>query len=326
MELSPDKREKYVIPVLEGVNIAVALILLTFYPFITGKALLVLLSVLLFVIVLPQRFRLNNFFRSMVKYAGILVFFLPAAFSLNQGNLLFGHLVVLILLFYPLFLSLRFMRDNPVISREDILFAIFVFAFLVLMILFVYYSPIREEFRIKTETNTVLYKSMYLLFFLFLLIADFRVLESVSHSSFYVLKGTERIISVFLILMISLSLYDNIKLRTVAADCMQRRYSGCRMETDIISGLMYMKGFDSQNISFLQEYIDNGLENSDAGIMRVIESAERMYPYECGFYRSRILYYSRFGMQDRLKEFLENLPAPAKKVCRNLKEVKSGER
>ncbi|MCX7958804.1 MAG: hypothetical protein N3B13_07130, partial [Deltaproteobacteria bacterium] len=258
-----------------------------------------------------------QFYSSLVKYSGTLAFFLPLAFSLNNIELSVRHFILLLLLVSPVILSAGYANNYFTPKKEEVLFALLSVVFLVVLLLFVKYSPIRDEFSTRVEIKDVIFKSLYLLTVFFLIYMNFRLLEMVRHSSFSFIKKPDIIVSVFIIIIVSLSLYDNISLKKSAEGCLHRGYKECRTGVGKISDMLYKKGLNNQNIIFLSSMIKSGMDSYEPDIINVIEKAERMYPYRCDFFAARILYYKKFGFGERITEVLKNIPAPVKRVCNN---------
>ncbi|MCX7944069.1 MAG: hypothetical protein N2746_06130 [Deltaproteobacteria bacterium] len=315
MELPQNKREKLIILTLEVTNIIVALLLISFYKVITLKLILFFLLISTCLLFSSGKIGTHSFIKNLIVYSGILSFFLPFSFSLNLHQITVKHFIIFLLLVYPFILSLIFLKK---IYKNYAIFSIIAICLLVLLILFVSFSPIKREFMIRIDVVTTIVESTFLLIMFFLIYIDIRLLEYLGYAYGSIIYNLKNFVLMYLIIIIAFSTYDIIMIKKMAMECINKDYVGCRVDVYSISERMYVKGLDRQNIEFLKGLVEHGIRNGSKETILVIERAEKIYPYECGFYDKKIEYFRRLGLNEKLDEFLNNLPAPARKACKTL--------
>lgn len=315
MELLQDKRKRSLI-IIDLLNLLLSIVLLSFYPYIGIKVIIVFLAVLSILFFFPQRLKSSDYFRRFLIYSGVLIFYIPSALYLNDNFISGRHMVLLLLLLFIFFETLYINGIDFCPSKKELFFILSLFVFMLLIISFVYFSPIREEYAIKAKFLELLYKPFYLLLFFFLLYFNFRSLEYARLTSGSLFLSPERIIIIFLILIISFSVVDTVYIRKEAENCMRTGFVNCRVDPDRIMNVLRYKNLNSQNIVFIKSRIKKEMGNPESKVFELIDSAERMYPYECDFYIMKAEYLKKYGLNERLNEFINNPPAPFKKGCK----------
>lgn len=318
MELSQDKRTGYLELLFEISNVVIVFVLFLFYEDINIKSTIFLLLFFLLIIATPKSLKIKNFFRFIVVYGGVIVFFLPSASSLNYDNLSIRHIVLILLLTYPLIVSIKVGKGFSVFKKSDAIFSLLTIITVLGLLIFTAYSPINTNFAVRTNVLFVISKVIYLLILFYLLLINLRLLEVFRYSSKSIFYNIEQLIAFCSIVLAVFSSYDILKIKVMAENCIHSKYSICKDNFYDLSIAMRKKGLNDLNKLFLGERIRLGIERIDTDTLEIIELAEKMYPYNCEFYLAEVTYYNKTGMNDKIVEFFKNLPAPARKVCKNL--------
>ncbi|MGC8927372.1 MAG: hypothetical protein ACP5QK_05540 [Myxococcota bacterium] len=309
-------------PILQLLNVIPISLVLLFYPYLNIKTIIFFASLLLLLNILPYQIKILKYFKDISFYIQILILFIPIALSLNFSRLTLTHWIIFFLLVVSAIISIFTGKDLRLLIGEKIYFAILSVIFLTIIISFIYFAPIKDEYQTKIEYSSVLLKSLYLLLLFFLIYFNQSLLEEMSHLNPQGILRPQRIITGFLILIIIFSLYDVINLRNSAERCIKNDYYRCESSIKEISDRLKIKGLNRQSITFLKSYIGFLLTKNNADAIGILDYAIKLYPYECNFFIMKMEYYKRSGMNDKLKELLLNPPAPIKKGC---KEIFSGE-
>lgn len=312
MELSPNKREEALITVIRLLSLSVLALTLFFYHYLHNRVTMFLIGLMIFILVLSRLHRYKRLLYSILFYAKILFVFLPISLSLNFMPVSTLHLAVMVLLFVGLLLAISL--DNLGLCRVKNKFYIVLTSifFLLTLISLVVFYPIKSEYQTSIEILQLVYKSLYLITLLFLLYHIFGVLESyrhIYHSGIGGVINSDNTLVVCSILILSLSLYNVVTLRTTTNEYL--RSSVIRSTEDLLdlSRRLYIKGMHRENINLLYNYIERGMLQQDPETLTIIDTAQKRYPYECVFFNQRIRYLSRSNRLDELERAKKSLPA-----------------
>jgi len=316
MELSKDKRETGIVVSFRILYISLACLILPLFKYVSLKQVILISLLLLLSIVFDS---VSKFAKRYSVYIYILIFFLPVSISMNYSQISVIHILILCILVLQILVVLIFKGDMAVLSRQIEIFAVSLFLLMNVLLLFVYYAPIRAEYQTHIDLLQVLLKSNYLLLLLYLLYFDLKLVDVYRHiepSGILKFLSFRPIVVLFGLLFVVLTLFDIISVKNAAERCIKNKSDPiCRREILKISGNMRVKGLHRQNLEFLGAYIEKMIAERDKSVLDLISSAERMYPYECAFARQRIQYYRTMNEMDNLNRYLTDLPAPIRKDC-----------
>lgn len=312
MELSPNKREGALITVIRLLGLSILALTLLFYHYLHSRVTIFLICLMIFILVLSRLHHYKRLLYSILFYTKILFVFLPISLSLNFISVSTLHLAIMILLFVGLLLTIS-LGDPGLSGVKDKLYIVLAsILFLLVLISLVVFYPIKSEYQTSVEISQLVYKSLYLITLLFLLYHIFRVLEIYRHIYRSGISGfinSDNTLVVYSILILSLSIYNGITLRTTTDEYLKSSVTHSTDDLLDLSRRLYIKGMHRENINLLHNYIEKGMLQQDPETLTIIDTAQRRYPYECIFFNQRMRYLSRFNRLDELERAKRSPPS-----------------